>query len=198
MLKLMPPTINFNTQPKTKCGEIFCHNTTEFTVYCTFCEMKSFNFEDFLWHLKTLHFAADVCKTENDNFEEVSTKIETEEDKIYDSLIKSYDEGNDNLDFKDSEDDKDFGDNDVNGDDAFCDNESYDEEEPLAILKKKQIKRRSKRKKTQEVKETKSDNSDEEFQDFDTDEEFKPSVSTCTKHSSNKFKIKLCFCLLDY
>lgn len=169
MLKLMP-TFNFNTQAKTKCGEIFCHNSTDFTVYCTFCEMKSFSFEDFLWHLKTLHFASDLCKNETSSY---GPKLETEEDKIYDNLIQSYDDDADNVDFENpADDDGDFGDDD---DGDFCDNDSYDE--PLAILKKKQMNKRPKSRKTAENKCRKSDNSDEEFIDFESDEEFKVSAS---------------------
>ncbi|XP_065365671.1 zinc finger protein 62 homolog [Calliphora vicina] len=170
MLKLMP-TFNFNTQAKTKCGEIFCHNSTDFTVYCTFCEMKSFSFEDFLWHLKTLHFASDLCKNETSSY---GPKLETEEDKIYDNLIQSYDDGDaDNVDFENPAED-DFGDDD---DGDFCDNDSYDE--PLAILKKRQMNKRPKRRKTVENKTCKSDNSDEEIIDFESDEEFKPKLSEC-------------------
>lgn len=172
MLKLLP-TFSFTTQTKTKCGEIYCHNATDFTVYCTFCEMKSFSFDDFLWHLKSLHFSADLLKSESikQTFNKAIKPEQLEaEDKIFSELIQSYDDDDDN-DHKDYENHDSFGD-----EEEFCDNDSY--EEPFAILKTKRIHTRPKRCKTKvETHSLKSENSDEDdFNGSDLDEDFQPLV----------------------
>lgn len=170
MLKILP-TFSFTTQTKTKCGEIFCHNATEFTVYCTFCEMKSFSFDDFLWHLKNLHFSADLLKSEIVNKTNSTVikpeQIEEAENGIFDDLIHCYDDDNN---------DNDRENQDSFGDDEFCDNDSY--EEPLAILKTKRIRTRPKRCKTKvETLSLKSEQSDDgDFNGSDSDEDFQPLV----------------------
>uniref|UniRef100_A0ABK9NH00 C2H2-type domain-containing protein n=1 Tax=Glossina morsitans morsitans TaxID=37546 RepID=A0ABK9NH00_GLOMM len=64
MLKTLP-IIKFNDVSKEKCGEIFCHRPKEFTIYCTLCDMKSFDFTDFLIHIENVHFNTDLLKLEN-------------------------------------------------------------------------------------------------------------------------------------
>uniref|UniRef100_A0A1A9X5Q2 C2H2-type domain-containing protein n=1 Tax=Glossina brevipalpis TaxID=37001 RepID=A0A1A9X5Q2_9MUSC len=64
MLKSLP-TIKFNEAPKAKCGEIFCQSSRDFVIYCTLCEMKSFDFSDFVMHIENVHFDGKLLKLEN-------------------------------------------------------------------------------------------------------------------------------------
>ncbi|XP_067634643.1 zinc finger protein 234-like [Eurosta solidaginis] len=64
MLKLLPNS-TFVSGANAKCGEIYCHSSTEFTILCTHCELKSFDYEDFMRHIKNVHFENDLLKTED-------------------------------------------------------------------------------------------------------------------------------------
>lgn len=55
MLKTVQP-INLQQKLETKCAEIFCHNYTDLTIYCSFCDIKSFALDDFLLHLQNIHY----------------------------------------------------------------------------------------------------------------------------------------------
>lgn len=172
MLKILPPA-NLSQQAKVKCGEIFSHSFTDFTIYCTFCDIKSFKFEDFLLHIQNLHFENNLLKTETINmdcnqFLEVNVKKEEfmeEEKVIWNDLEQSYDEEIDNNDLPE-------------------DNNS-NEEEPVAILKKTEKKAiLRKRKKPKPRSE-----SDTEDHDHSSDEDFRPLVSSCNKYI-NIFNLK--------
>lgn len=63
MLKILP-SIAFDNSANTKCGEIYCHSSTEFTIICTLCELKAFDYQDFMLHCKNVHFENDLLKTE--------------------------------------------------------------------------------------------------------------------------------------
>lgn len=54
MLKFLTTT-NIINQSKTKCGEIYCHSYVDFTIYCTFCDIKLFAYDDFVLHLQNVH-----------------------------------------------------------------------------------------------------------------------------------------------
>lgn len=64
MLKILP-TIDFENKLQTKCGEIFHHSFSNFTIYCTFCDVKFFQFEDFVLHLQNVHLDNNSLKIEN-------------------------------------------------------------------------------------------------------------------------------------
>ncbi|XP_036339125.1 zinc finger protein 91-like [Rhagoletis pomonella] len=63
MLKLLPSS-SFGGNPSAKCGEIYCHSSTEFTIVCSLCGLKAFHYEDFLLHCKNVHFENDLLRTE--------------------------------------------------------------------------------------------------------------------------------------
>lgn len=63
MLKLLPSTA-FGNSANAKCGEIYCHSSTEFTIICTLCELKAFDYQDFMHHCKNVHLENDLLKTE--------------------------------------------------------------------------------------------------------------------------------------
>ena len=81
-------------------GEIICQNEATFTIVCNLCELKIFQFNEFVKHFRLLHWsdtnhAAIICKTEQDNgndavkpMEEYLIKTETnverdDEEAIY-------------------------------------------------------------------------------------------------------------------
>lgn len=68
MLKILPNTA-LSGSANAKCGEIFCQSSSSFTIVCTFCEMKTFEFEDFLLHFKNVHFENNLLKTEEVDIE---------------------------------------------------------------------------------------------------------------------------------
>ena len=182
MLKVVP-LANFSNQAKAKCGEIFCHSSCDFTIFCTFCDMKSFTFEDFLSHIQNVHFENNILKTESFNTEcnqylEVNVKAETpaetgdqlhEEEVLWDTLEQSYDHEGENYDLGQD----DYGDDDDDGDDS-C------EEEIVTVLKKtKKVPGRPKREKIiKSSKQAKSDieSFDDEDNDRSSDEDFKPTT----------------------
>uniref|UniRef100_W8CB23 Zinc finger protein 677 n=1 Tax=Ceratitis capitata TaxID=7213 RepID=W8CB23_CERCA len=63
MLKVLPSS-TFCAGANAKCGEIYCHSSTEFTIVCTLCELKAFDYEDFMLHCKNVHFENDLLRTE--------------------------------------------------------------------------------------------------------------------------------------
>ena len=69
MLKILP-TFDFENKIQSKCGEIFCHNFNNFTIFCTLCEVKLFQFEDFILHLQNVHLKSNSLKIENETNEE--------------------------------------------------------------------------------------------------------------------------------
>lgn len=171
MLKILP-LANLGNQAKAKCGEIFCHSSTEFTIYCTFCDMKAFTFEDFLLHIQNVHFENNILKTETitnecNQYLEVNVKAETnadpitnghEENMLWDNLEQSYDD-DDNLEHND-----------------FDSNDSV--EETYTVLKKSK-KQQNKTKREKIVVKPKSDieSEYEEDNDHSSDEDFKPTVN---------------------
>ena len=53
-------------------GEIICQSEASFTIVCNLCELKIFQFNEFVKHFRLLHWsdsnqAAIICKTEQDN-----------------------------------------------------------------------------------------------------------------------------------
>lgn len=108
MLKILPaPAIQL--QPRHKCGEIFCHSPNDFTIFCKFCAMKSFNFEDFILHIKNLHFENNLLKLETfqsdatnckDNAKEAEAAVkleiniaaDDEQEVLWDNIDQYYDE----------------------------------------------------------------------------------------------------------
>ncbi|KAM7348845.1 uncharacterized protein ACRADG_008025 [Cochliomyia hominivorax] len=58
MLKF-PTSINYLSGSDIKCGEIFYQDFDNVSIICTFCELKTFNFEEFMEHLKNIHLEND-------------------------------------------------------------------------------------------------------------------------------------------
>ena len=65
MLKILP-TFDFENKIQSKCGEIFYHNFNNFTIFCTLCEVKLFQFDDFILHLQNLHLKRNSPKIEDE------------------------------------------------------------------------------------------------------------------------------------
>ncbi|EDV92346.1 zinc finger and BTB domain-containing protein 49 [Drosophila grimshawi] len=55
MLKTLKPD-TFAGLPNAKCGEVYFQSLNSYRIDCTFCEMKSFVFADFLLHIQNEHF----------------------------------------------------------------------------------------------------------------------------------------------
>ncbi|KAM7349588.1 uncharacterized protein ACRADG_008459 [Cochliomyia hominivorax] len=89
MLKVLAP-INFVPSSTTKCGEIFYHDLHSFSMTCTFCEMKFFNFDEFLEHVQKLHLEnyLDENYLESTSINELNDYIEELDDNIleYDDI----------------------------------------------------------------------------------------------------------------
>lgn len=195
MLKILP-LANISHQPKAKCGEIFCHSSSDFTIFCTFCDMKAFTFEDFLLHIQNVHFENNILKTEsftNDpgQYLQVNVKAETitetklpqpalasgvaigdqlhEEEMLWDNLQHNYDNdvgGND------------VGDDEYGHDDMDDSDDSFEEEVVTVLKKTKKTKRTKKQiKKEKSVKSDIESGEDDEDNDHSSDEDFKPAVS---------------------
>ncbi|XP_065363178.1 zinc finger protein 729-like [Calliphora vicina] len=84
MLKILPSS-NLNQPIKTKCGEIFYDSCTDFTIDCCFCEIKLFSFDDFLLHIKNIHFENNLIKIEtntNDYNESLKEQFEDDANKV--------------------------------------------------------------------------------------------------------------------
>lgn len=59
-----------------KCAEIFFRKENCFTIICTHCELKTFNFEEYLLHFKNVHLTTCSSLQSNTNIETVEIKIE--------------------------------------------------------------------------------------------------------------------------
>lgn len=178
MLKVLPP-ISIGNRAKAKCGEIFFHNSTEFTIYCV-CGLKSFNFDDFLSHIQNVHFENDLLKTESFNngensnhFVGVDIKSENPDITTVDQLHEEEIWDNTEHHVLDGGDDDDFY--SVNGHNDIADVEdSEEEEEPVTVLKKPTRKAaRTAKRKTRKVKTDSESGGDE----HSSDEDYKPMVS---------------------
>lgn len=89
MLKIQPP-VGLQQKSEFKCGEIFCHNFTDVTIHCNFCNMKLFALEDFLLHLQNLHLEKSTTKA--DALTEEYIKIESVETEDIDKWLDSFPE----------------------------------------------------------------------------------------------------------
>lgn len=72
MLSLFNSTSILNSFSNTKCAEIYCQTLDHFSIICTFCELKTFEFQDFLLHFKNVH------QSQQSLMPEVSIKCESE------------------------------------------------------------------------------------------------------------------------
>lgn len=96
------PSVNLQELPKTKCAEIFCQNFTNLTIHCSFCEIKLFTLEDFLLHLKNIHFDDNQQKSDNiiqEYFDDDTIDLENVKDEMCwenleptDDLVLEFDE----------------------------------------------------------------------------------------------------------
>lgn len=125
MLKLLNSTGSL-TLSTTKCGEIFCHNFKDFTIFCTFCQIKSFHFEDFQQHLQNVHWEVNVQY-------KVKSATETIEcNKYLDKNVKEEDDLSVNESNILEDEDKGRG----SSDSSELDNGNWSDEDKLVILKK--------------------------------------------------------------
>ncbi|KNC26784.1 hypothetical protein FF38_06351, partial [Lucilia cuprina] len=56
MLKLEHSAFNIIPPLAGKCGEIYSNNFSDFAIYCCFCNLQLFTFEDFRGHIFAVHF----------------------------------------------------------------------------------------------------------------------------------------------
>ncbi|XP_065365669.1 zinc finger protein 62-like [Calliphora vicina] len=144
------PTLYTNFTNKT-CGEIVCQTETTFTIICKICDIKIFDYNEFIKHFRTTHWP-EICKDKTgskqssknnptydvDSLEKIiKTENETDVDEIktefnVEQLAIVNNKSNEELMCNDSE-----------KEDAVCsmefDNQDSDSEEmskPLVILKK--------------------------------------------------------------
>lgn len=146
------PTSNTNFTNRT-CGEIVCQTETTFTIICKLCDIKIFDYNEFIKHFRTTHWP-EICENktgskhptknyatydlDNRNLEKIiKTENETDVDEIknecnVEKLAIDNNKPNEKLMCNDSE--KEYA---VSG--MEFDNQDSDSEEiskPLAILKK--------------------------------------------------------------
>ena len=118
MLKLLTTTSIIH-QSKTKCGEIYCHSYLDITIYCTFCDIKLFAYDDFLLHLQNVHFDNNLFKS----------KLQPSKDEVKNELENKVEEV------------KVFSDNSYVDSDSKVDKDVYtssDEDESITIIKNNQ------------------------------------------------------------
>ncbi|KAM7348127.1 uncharacterized protein ACRADG_007544 [Cochliomyia hominivorax] len=118
MLKVLTTT-NLLSVAQTKCGEIFYHNINSFTIFCTLCQLKSFHFDEFLLHVRNIHF-------------ENVPKIFDEKNEQDTELPSDREQHSESLELKEGS--------------SFSEQEE-DEQETLMVLKKSKINRKIKYKK---------------------------------------------------
>ncbi|XP_073829035.1 uncharacterized protein [Musca autumnalis] len=180
MLKVLPPTIISN-RAKAKCGEIYFHNSTEFTILCV-CGLKHFMFDDFLLHIQNVHFENDLLKTESFNSNDNSSthnlgiQIKSEGGDVATSYDQLHEEeiwdsqgfiGGGEEDFLSANDN-------INDDDDGESASNSFEEEVLSVLKKKPKAKKTKPPKKIIKSDFEEDNDEED--DHSSDEDFKPEL----------------------
>lgn len=75
MLKNYFFPVNFNKQISQICGEIICENLKEFFIYCKCCQIKMFEFEEFIHHFTNSHL--DQVTEEISNPKHVNVQTES-------------------------------------------------------------------------------------------------------------------------
>lgn len=143
MLKILPP-INLQPLPEIKCAEIFCHNYTDLTISCNFCEIKIFTLEDFIKHLQNIHFENNPLK-DGKMLQECDTiELENVEDEVSLGSLKPDDDLYEEIDTIEM----DHIENDINVESLgatnnlvqdFESSEEDDEQECLKILKTEEM-----------------------------------------------------------
>ncbi|XP_046803594.1 uncharacterized protein LOC124419149 [Lucilia cuprina] len=56
MLKNCILTAQYNNFLPKICGEIICQSETTFSIICNFCQIKIFEFNEFVEHFRTIHW----------------------------------------------------------------------------------------------------------------------------------------------
>ncbi|TMW53056.1 hypothetical protein DOY81_001919 [Sarcophaga bullata] len=131
MLKILP-TFDFENKIQRKCAEIFYHNFNNFTIFCTLCEVKLFQFEDFILHLQNVHLKNNSLKIE-DEINEGDYTVQNVH--LESSLLKTEDDINED-DFAETDEEL----------------ESFDEEEEIRkVLKDTPVKHKKKSEDKEEV-----------------------------------------------
>lgn len=90
MLKAINTSQTIAQLVETKCAEIFFRKENCFTIICSYCELKTFNFEEYLLHFKNLHLASLAVSNSEDFEDAVDVKMES---KNYNEELTSTPEG---------------------------------------------------------------------------------------------------------
>ncbi|XP_046801918.1 zinc finger protein 62-like [Lucilia cuprina] len=114
MLKILPPC-TLSSQTSTKCGEIFCDPLKNVTICCCFCQIKLFDYEDFLNHIQNEHFENIAIESNEFEDNEEFNSIEIED--------------NDNLNSNEIEDNEDYNSNEIEENEDYNSNEDNAEVE---------------------------------------------------------------------
>ncbi|XP_037822038.1 oocyte zinc finger protein XlCOF6-like [Lucilia sericata] len=79
MLKNCFLPIQYNNLTNKTCGEIVCQSETAFSIICKFCDLRIFEYEEFLQHFRNNHWTQQL-NVKNEGGNEVPDEIENEKD----------------------------------------------------------------------------------------------------------------------
>ena len=144
MLKTCFLPVNYTNFANKLCGEIICQTETSFTIICKLCDIKLFEYEEFIKHFRTAHWP-EICNKFNQSIpivkegEEIKSENRTVEqdikveNQINLSLVNNKPKDSSN----DSDDEEAVSDRETRTvDDDF---DTDDSTQPLAILQKVKI-----------------------------------------------------------
>ncbi|XP_037935731.1 zinc finger protein 664-like [Teleopsis dalmanni] len=112
MLALIDSTKYLHNYQNKKCAEVFWQNET-FSIVCNCCEMKTFDFDDFLLHFRNLHLQNDLpdeLEKAQQNFEvnDLKYKLKYDNSTIHSDNINTDDFNLSKYDSRTDEDDSEF------------------------------------------------------------------------------------------
>ena len=145
MLKTCFLPVNYTNFANKSCGEIICQTETTFTIICRLCDIKLFEYEEFIKHFRTVHWP-EICNRFNQSIpivkdgEAIKNENRTDEEdiKVENQINLSLVNNKPKEDSSnDSDDDEAVSDRETRAVDDDFDTE--DSTQPLAILRKVKI-----------------------------------------------------------
>lgn len=142
MLKTCFLPINYTNFTNKTCGEIICQTETTFTIICKLCDIKLFEYEEFIGHFRSVHWS-EICSKFNHNASKNYQHIKSE-NRIEEQNIKVEKQTSPNLVIDKPNEDT-FSNVDEESDTDHSkkaiedDFDTEDSTQPLAILKKVSI-----------------------------------------------------------